>query len=318
MKSTIKISVFISVVFSVWALCSANAQTVSTPIVGFSKVTVPAGTRGVVPGFVKSAKYSGSGLVSGQLIAASGLTANTLAPTQVGTGAPDFPTHYIEIVSGPYEGYSFDVLSNTTSSVTVLGLPSSVNASTINYVIRPHLTLGDIDSANLPDGNIVLNIYNDPNKPANTFLYDSAGNWYDGSGTYLMNHAVIYPGTGVSLYNSSSTFTINFTGQVKTTKTVVPVYYQATYNLVGPMNPSASTTLSQWAAPLPPDTIANILSPSGDNQVLLTLLTDTGSTALYDGSGNPISSVNVQGQNALLMGAMTSDGYVTFNSPLSP
>lgn len=299
-------------------LSIVSAQTVSTPIVGFSKVTVPSGTRGVVPGFVKAAKFNGSGIVNSQTVAASGLAVNALAPTQVGTGAPDFPTHYMEIVSGPLEGYSFDVLSNTSSSITVSGLPSSLNASTINYVIRPHLTLGDIDSTNLPDGNVVLNIYNDPTKPANTYLYDSAGNWYDGSGNYIMNHAVIYPGTGVSLYNSASTFTINFTGQVKPTKTVVPVYSQATYNLVGPMNPSESTTFSQWAAPLPSDTIANILSSSGDNQVLLTLLTDTGSTSLYDGSGNPISSANIQGQNAFLMGAMTGDGYVTFNSPLTP
>ncbi|NCY21999.1 hypothetical protein EBX31_08595 [bacterium] len=297
---------------------SVHGQTVSTPIVGFSKVTVPPGTRGVVPGFVKASVYSGSGLVSGQTIVSSGLTANALKPTQVGTGAPDFPTHYVEITSGTYEGYSFDVSGNTASSVTVSGLPSALNTTTVSYVIRPHLTLADIDSSNLPDGNVVINIYNDPNVPANTYLYDSAGTWYDGSGSFVMNHAVIYPGMGISLYNSSSTFTVNFSGQVKVTKTVVPVYAQATYNLVGPMNPSGSTTFTQWAAPLPPDTIANILSPSGDNQVLLTLLTDTGSTTLYDGGGNPISSASIQGQNAFLMGAMTGDGYVSFNSPLAP
>jgi hypothetical protein len=133
-----------------------------------------------------------------------------------------------------------------------------------------------------------------------------------------MNHAVIYPGTGISVNNSASAFQINFTGVVKTTKTAVPVYSQASVNLVGPMNPSTSSNLTQWASPLPDQTVANVLSASGDNNVSLTLLTDTGSTTLYDGGGNPLSSVAIEGQNAFGMSAMTSDGYVIFNSPLNP
>ena len=296
----------------------AGAQsTVSTPIVGFSKVTVPAGTRAVVPGFVKASVVSAVGAVSGQSIAASGISANAFRPTQFSTGAPNFPTHYVEITSGAYEGYSFDIDSNTATSVTVSGLPSVLNGTSVNYVIRPHLTIGDIDYAGLPDGQVVVNIYNNPNSPATTYLYDSGGNWYDGSGSFLMNHAVIYPGTGISLNNSATSFDIKFTGQVKPTKTAVPVYAAASVNLVGPMNPSASTVLNQWAAALPDQTVANILTTSGDNGVSLTLLTDTGSTALYDGGGNPLTSVSLAGQNAFGMSAMVQDGYVIFNSPLN-
>jgi hypothetical protein len=244
--------------------------------------------------------------------------ANALKPTTVGTGAPDFPTHYLEITSGAYEGYSFDVSSNTASSVTVSGLPAGVNGTTISYVIRPHLTLGDLDASGLPDGNIVLNVFNNPNVSATTYLYDSGGNWYDGSGSFLMNHAVIYPGNGISLNNTGGACQVNFTGVVKASKTAIPVYQQASQNLVGPMNPSTSSTLTAWAAPLPADTVANVLTTSGDNNVSLTLLTDAGSTILYDGGGNPLSSTSIEGQNAFSMSAMSQDGYVIFNSPLQP
>jgi hypothetical protein len=133
-----------------------------------------------------------------------------------------------------------------------------------------------------------------------------------------MNHAIIYPGTGVSLNNSSSQFQINFTGQVKATKTVVPLYKSAVVNFVGPMNPSATSTLSSWAAPLPVDSIANIMSVSGNNGVSLSLLTDVGSTVLYNGNGDPLSSVTIEGQNSFGISAMGQDGYAVFNSPLSP
>lgn len=294
------------------------AQTVSTPIVGFSKVTIPNGSRAVVPGFVKPAAYSSSGTVSGQSVAATSLTANAFQPTQFSGGTPNFPTHYLEIVSGPYEGYSFDVVSNTVTSVVVDGLPVALNGTTIQYVVRPHLKIGDIDSSTLPEGNLVLSVFNNPSSPVTTYLYDAGGNWYDGSGSYLMNHAVIYPGTGISLANATSAFDINFTGQVKVTKTVVPVYRLASVNLVGPMNPSTQSVLNSWAAPLPEGTIANVLSTTGNNDVSLTLLTDTGSTILYDGGGNELPSVSVAGQNAFGMSSMSSDGFVTFASPVSP
>ena len=289
--------------------------TVSTPVVGFSKATIPVGSRAVVPGFVKASVFSGSGVVSDQIVASSGLTSGALVPA----GSPSFPTHYLEIVSGTYEGYSFDILANTSSSVTVSGLPADLHNTTVNYVIRPHLTLGDIDYTNLPEGAVILNIFNDPSVSAVTYIYDSAGNWYNSSGSVLMNHAVIYPGYGISLKNDGgSSFDITFKGVVKTTKTAIPVYKNAAINLVGPVNPSQTSTLTQWAAPLPADTVANVLSTSGNYDVTLTVVTDYPSTNLYNGSGLPLTSVNIEGQNAISMSAMTADGYVIFNSPLSP
>ena len=307
--------VFVAIL--VIAVSPSPAQTVSTPIVGFSKVTVPVGTRAVVPGFVKAAVISGSGLVAGQNVSTSGLTANALQPTSFGD-RPNYPTHYLEITSGAYEGYSFDVSGNTSTSVTVSGLPSALNGTTINYVLRPHLTLGDIDSSNLPDGNVILNIFNNPDVATVTYLYDSAGTWYDSNGNTIMNHAVIYPGTGISLNNSASQFQLNFSGQVKATKTVVPLYKQAVVNFVGPMNPGTTSTFTSWAAPLPVDSIANIMSVSGNNGVSLSLLTDLGSTVLYDGNGDTLSSVSIDGQNAFGISAMGQDGYAVFTSPLAP
>lgn len=296
-----------------------HGQTVSTPIVGFSKASFPVGTRAVVPGFVKPAVFSGTGTLNSQTLPISGLASGALAPTAFSGSIPNFPTHYLEIVSGGYEGYSFDVLSNTTSSVTVVGMPTSLNGTSVNFVIRPHITLGDLDFADLPDGAVVVNIFNSPTVRATSYLYDSAGTWYDGSGSYVLNHAVIYPGTGISVNNGdSASFEMTFRGVVKATKTVIPVYKDATQNLVGPVNPSATTSFTSWATPLPNDTIANILSTTGNNSVSLTLLSDAGSTVLYDGGGNPLSSASISGQNAFSFSAMTQDGYVTFTSPLNP
>ena len=310
-----KINLLIGTLLTTVAL--SHAVDSYSEVVGYSKVTVPAGTRAVVPGFVKAAVFSGSGLVAGQNVSTSGLTANALQPTSFGD-RPNYPTHYLEITSGAYEGYSFDVSGNTSTSVTVSGLPSALNGTTINYVLRPHLTLGDIDSSNLPDGNVILNIFNNPDVAAVTYLYDSAGTWYDGNGNNIMNHTVIYPGTGISLNNSAASFSVNFTGVVKSTKTAVPLYKKAVQNLVGPMNPSTESTLTQWAAVLPNDTIANILSTSGNNSVSLTLLVDNGSDILYNGNGDQLSSTSITGQNAFSMSAMTQDGYAVFNSPLNP
>jgi hypothetical protein len=300
----------------VTAVMASNAQTtVTSGVVGYSKVNVPTGTRAVVPGFVKSDVFTGVGTVTSQTLSASGLTANALKPTSF-TDRPNYPTHYIEITSGAYEGYSFDVSSNTASSVSVSGLPSQLNGTQVNYVIRPHLTLGDIDSSNLPEGGVILNLFNNPSTPAVTYLYDSGGAWYDGNGNFLMNHVVIYPGMGISLNNFGSTFSMTFSGNVKSTKTAVPVYKNAAVNLVGPMNPSTSSTLTAWSSPLPNDTVANILTSTGNNGVSLTILTDTGSTILYDGNGNELTSTSIEGQNAFSMSAMTQDGYAIFQSPL--
>ena len=93
---------------------------------------------------------------------------------------------------------------------------------------------------------------------------------------------------------------------------------QATQNLVGPMNPSSSSSLSQWASVLPNGTVANIVSTSGNNSVSLTLLVDDGSTILYDGNGNQLTSTSIEGQNAFSMSAMSQDGYAVFASPLAP
>ena len=300
------------------AVMAGNAATEATSqIVGYSKVTVPNGTRAIVPGFVKAPVFQGSGVVTSQTIVSSGLSANSLGPTAVGTGAVDFPTHYVDIISGNYEGHSYDILSNTASSVTVSGLPSDLAGTTINYVIRPHLTLADIDSSEMPDGSVILNIFNDPVVSATTYIYDSGGMWYDGSSTYVMNHAVIYPGYGVSINSANaSSFNITFKGYVKETSTVVPVYKDASINYVGPINPSSTTTLTQWAAPLPANSIANIVLTNGSNGVDLTLVTDTGSVILYDGASNEMSSVAIAGQNAFAVGANTEDGYVKFKSPL--
>ena len=73
-KHTLKVS-WIGILFAVAFSTNLLAQTtVSTPIVGFRKTTLPSGSVCIVPGFVKAPVYSSSSAVSGQNFAVSGLS----------------------------------------------------------------------------------------------------------------------------------------------------------------------------------------------------------------------------------------------------
>ena len=101
-----------------------HAQTTSySDVVGYSNVNASSGTVLIVPGFVKASAYSGSATISGQNLSATGLTTGALN-TSNHSDRPNYPTHYVEITAGTYEGYSFDIASNTATQITAVGLPA--------------------------------------------------------------------------------------------------------------------------------------------------------------------------------------------------
>jgi hypothetical protein len=265
---------------------SLVAQTVSTPIVGFSKVSAPSGTIVVVPSFVKANRFQGAVTLSGQTFAVTGFAANQLAPSAHTDGRPNYPKAYVEITSGTFEGTVLDILSNTTSSVTVSGAPPELNGQSVSIAIRDHFTLDDLaqGQAGLVDYDSGVTLYNSDG--TTSIRYYATGSWVADDYSTPAGNTIIYPGQGITLSSAPATLTLS--GNVKQTKTVIPLYSGGVVNLVGPGNPSGSDSLNAV-------NIASALAP-------------------YDDGINSFSS------NGLMTIAETyySDGAVILNSSYEP
>lgn len=238
-KSNIVIVIFASLL--VLANNLLIAQTVSTPIVGFSKVTAPSGTIVVVPSFVKANRFQGSVTLAGQNFAVTGFSANQLAPSSHTDGRPNYPKAYVEITSGSFEGTVLDILSNTSSSVTVSGAPSELNGQSVSIAIRDHFTLDDLaqGQSGLVDYDSGVTLYNSDG--TTSIRYFVTGSWVSDDYSTPAGNTIIYPGQGITLSTGAATLTLS--GNVKQTKTVVPLYSGGVVNLVGPGNPSGSDSL---------------------------------------------------------------------------
>lgn len=243
---------------------NGQGQTVSTPIVGFSKITVPAGGRLVAPVFVKSPVYTGSASIASGVATLGSSVSGNLGPSSF-TDRPNFPRYYLKVTSGTYSGLVLDIDSNTTSTVSMTGVPSGLTGS-VGVQIIPHYTLGDF-AANAQDQG--MSAYAD----AVTF-YDS-GNakrayYYTGSGFIADDYStpadnvVIYPGSGI-LLNAVSSCTVTMSGRVNTTPTIVPLY--SGESIVAPIDPSGVSKVATI-------NLASSLSP----------YVDAASSVLVDGS----------------------------------
>ena len=309
----------LATISSVFAVGNGFAQTVSTPIVGFSNYNLSAGQYVLSPSFTKSAVHQASGTVSSQSLSVSGITTSSLAPTAFSDGRPNYPTSYIEVLSGPYAGVAFDVTGVTANSVTSSDFPSDLNGQSISFVIRNHVTLADIfkaDSgfAEYSDG---IAVYNSDGTVSLRFMAGGVITLDDFATD--AGHTPIYPGTGV-IVNVGSAVSIKTSGVVKATVTKVPVYPNIN-NIVGTMNPSSTLKVTD-------STLATSLAPYADSA---TIYSNNGSFTLgaivfSDGSSatddnfNPFSSSSSptvpNGSGAIIN--VSSPGYITLNSPVTP
>lgn len=211
-----------------------NAQ-VSTPVVGFNKLTFPAGNSTHTATFIKGNTFQGT---------ATSKTSNSIT---VSTGsfsglAPSggLPTHYVKILGGAMDGYTLDILA---SSPTVLTLDGDISTAgtTPTFIIRQHVKASDLfkTSTGLSPGLDTLTIFN-PDASSTVLLWagsESSTGWID-IFTESVADAVLYPGQGFVLTTvGSGTYT--FSGTVETTPTVVPLF-TGTVNLVARANPSSS------------------------------------------------------------------------------
>ena len=198
-----------------------HAQTTSySEVVGYNTLSFPAGNSVQSATFIKPSIFQG---------AATSKTSNSLTVSSASFGSlgpvSGLPTHYVKITSGAMEGYVLDILSNTSTSVTVDGSLADSGA-TPSFVIRPHVKASDLFSGNtsLAAGLDTLTLFND-NGTSTVLLWvgsDSATGWVDVA-TEAPIDGVVYPGQGFLLTtNGSGSF--RFQGTVETTPTVVPLF----------------------------------------------------------------------------------------------
>lgn len=235
MNSTFKV-LCNSLIILALSMLQADAQTVSTPVVGFNRISFPAGNSPQTATFIKPNIFTGS---------ATSTSSNslTVASASFGSFGPSasFPTHYVKITSGPLSGYVFDILSNTLTTITVDGSVSTAGASP-SFVVRPHVKASELfaGNTNLAAARDTLSLFNADGSTTVLLWVGSGGSstgWVDPQ-TEEAADGVVYPGQGFLLTTlNSGSFT--FQGVVETSPTVVPMYPGA-INLVSRANPGSS------------------------------------------------------------------------------
>jgi len=296
------------------AVMAGNTATVTSDIVGYSKISAPSGTVIIVPTFVKPNLYAGSSVIAADGFGCTAFTAGARSPNN----GSSYPKSYVEITSGAFEGYTFDINSNTATKLSAAGIPANLVGQTVTIAVRDHLTLDDFVSgqSGLQDYDSGVSIYN-PNGTTSV-RYFASPSWVADDYSTPAGDTVIYPGSGFTLSSGGASFT--FTGVVKATKTVVPLYTGAV-NIVGPLNPSTAKYITQIgiASALDPynDGI-NSFSTNGQMSINTTYYSD-GTDILDNGYSTLVpTSADTVPLNQGFVVSVSQNRNWTYNSPLNP
>lgn len=296
-------------------------------VMGFSNLTCPVGTTLVVPTLVNSNVFQGQANVSSDGLTitptvAPGWTAGAYSKTTFGGGTPNYPKFYVEVVSGANEGQLFDIDTNSTTALTLIAaVPSSLGlrGTTVQVAIREHMTLDKViqGATGLTAYSDAVSVFN-PNGTQSGRNFDGT-TWLDENFDKVVGHTVVYPGTGF-VFTGVSPVTFTMMGEVKPTKTKVPMYAGAT-NIVGPLSPATATLLygNTLAGALAPyaDGV-NSFSATGNMSVVGSYSSD--GTAVLDGNFNPLApnSTDAIPLNRGIVVTVGTDTVWTVNSPLAP
>jgi hypothetical protein len=224
---------------------SDGVSTAYTNVDGFTRRTYPAGcTSGSVP-------YVECPTASGRVTSASGSTLDVAASagsSSVAAALAPSVQYYLQITDGENEGHRFELDEAATTAGTIaIDLASSLNTQSSlpvslandNWVIRPHVTLGDL----FPKDNFT------PGATATTadrVLFYTNGTWT----TYWLrtgpprkwirngdasledqSSLIVPPGTGFYTHPRTTAATVTYAGQVLEHDLVVPLVAGST--LVG-------------------------------------------------------------------------------------
>ena len=295
-----------------------NAQTVSTPIVGFEKKTFPSGTTGHGVGFVKAATFQGTATsVTGDSLTVAGasFTSNQFAPVS------GLPSYYIQITSGSQAGLVVDISGNSSTVLNVAAGDLANVSGAPSFVIRPHLKVSGLFEGNsdLVDYTDTVTIYNSDGT-VSTLLRDSTSStgWLD-STSFNASDSVIYPGQGF-LLSTSGTGSFTSTGVVNPTQTIVPIY-AGFVNLVSLSNPSNGKDIQNinlGANLIDYTDTVGLFSSDGSLDQNTSLIWAGATDGFLDATSfTAASGVTAGGTSAIIVNASSDTTWVQ-SSPLSP
>jgi hypothetical protein len=277
----------------------ANAQSSSTPVIGYYKFDAPAGTSVWVSGFVTKKDFQG---------AMSSITGSSTI-NQTGASFSALDLHYVEILSGPNAGMILDIVSYNATSVTVdgdLGAGGLNLVGTETYCIRRHATLGSIfqNGAGVTEFEDLIAIQNSDG--TQTSAYWDLTNWINSDSGAIADDVIVYPAQGMMLITTGArvvTFGGGAVSYIKNGPTKVPLYV-AGVNYIGTINPLVNTA-----------TPTVIDSTTTANYGLLSLepFSDLAVTYARDGSFASLKSYFSDGTNIFDIDSNPGDADTIFN-----
>lgn len=319
-----------------------SAQTVSTPIVGFQKVSVPVGlsTAGF-PLLNSDVLKTSATSLSGNALSLSG---ETNVGAKLSTGEP----YYIEVYSGTLKGDRIDINTSSTISAAngtvVLDSASGNNTYAVGSIanqldgatvaLRKHVTLEQVQSmasSSLVGNNTAgsadqVQLYNPINQAYDSYFLRSDGiTWRKVGTTTSANKVAIPPGTGVFISKKTSAVDLTSTGTVRQNDFSSP--YKVGLQLLAPgfpleASPSSlgATTANGWTGNNTAGSADQIQVYNPSNQAYdAYFLRGDGTTWRKVGTTTTVTTSNViSGGNAYFASRKAADENNILVNPITP
>lgn len=239
MKSISNISISLLMVAGLFVSVSqSNSQsTVSTPIVGFLKLSLPAGKAALI-----SFPLNQAPLVAGTFSGKSGAvlsTSSSLAALPATLANSDNePLYYIELMSGANSGLLIEILSKGSNTLSISSADAAQVVGDESFQVKKFTTLADVlgssNSAGLLGGDSVTTadvVWAVTNGSWRQYFFYDDGfggeidplQWQSPGSISNKGDARIDPDQGVLVVRKpGSNTTVTITGQVKATPSFVP------------------------------------------------------------------------------------------------
>jgi len=181
----------------------AQTSTAYSPVVGYNIQYLDPGASIVTNPFINPSIYSGNAVVDGTTFTINNVLTNNIS---------DIP-HYVEVTSTNYNGYIFDITTNTKNIISATNVPVELQGQTLAINVRQHTTLQEFvsNSTGFQDYSDALSTP-DSNGGIVTYIYISNGIV---SGDYVTpcNNTILYPGEGL-IINNSGNISFTFCGEL--------------------------------------------------------------------------------------------------------
>jgi len=187
------------------SVLSLKAQTsvAYSPVYGYDTMSFPGGWCIITDPFINPSIYSGNAVVNGETFTINNVITNNIT---------DIP-HYVEVTSTNYNGYIFDITTNTKNIITATNVPSELQGQTLAINIRKHVTLQQFvsNSTGLQDYSDALSTPNG-NDGWVTYIYISNG-IVAGDFVTPADNTTLYPGEGICI-NNCGNISFTFVGEL--------------------------------------------------------------------------------------------------------